>query len=100
MWDLHTVDTAGPLPEEVLCFLHPVHLCHVLSHLECKYVSRDTKYECVVLVKKVWHKQKLEALPDLTVQMVEDLISRLQSSVSVKCLVSCGDVEKNPGPGR
>ena len=70
------------------------------SHLECKYVSRDTKYECVVLVKKVWHKQKLEALPDLTVQMVEDLISRLQSSVSVKCLVSCGDVEKNPGPGR
>lgn len=30
MWDLHTVDTAGPLPEEVLCFLHPVHLCHVL----------------------------------------------------------------------
>ena len=35
-----------------------------------------------------------------TMQMVEDLISRLQSSVSVKCLVSCGDVEKNPGPGR
>ena len=64
------------------------------SHLECKYVSRDTKYECVVLVKKVWHKQKLEALPDLTVQMVEDLISRLQSSVSeiaeqCLCEVSC-----------
>ena len=35
-----------------------------LSHLECKYASRDTKYkvnyECVVLVKNVWHKQKPE----------------------------------------
>ena len=79
------------------------------SHLECKYVSRDNKYmdmkyqvyyECVVLVKKVWHKQELETLPDLTVQMVEDFTSRLQSSVFVKFLDSCGDVEKNPGPGR
>ena len=59
------------------------------SHLDCKYV---------VLVKDVWQTQLLDALPDPIVQMGED--SRLQCSVCVKSLDSCGDVEKNPGPGR
>ena len=51
-------------------------------------------YNSVVLSERVWHKEELlGALPDLTVQAVEDFIPRLLSSIHVECLVygNCTD---------
>ena len=51
-------------------------------------------YNSVVLSERVWHKEELlGALPDLTVQAVEDFIPRLLCSVHVECLVygNCTD---------
>jgi len=51
-------------------------------------------YNSVVLSERVWHKEELlGALPDLTVQAVEDFIPRLLCSIHVECMVygNCTD---------